>query len=56
MNTKFLLIIAVLFFFSWREVPDDFLLFCALFAAALSVCVFIYRVENPHRVAEDEDD
>ncbi|WP_419662234.1 hypothetical protein [Desulfosarcina variabilis] len=56
MNTKFLLITAVLFFFSWRKVADDFLLFCALFAAALSICVFIYRMENVHHMADDEND
>jgi hypothetical protein len=56
MNTKFLLIISLLFFFAWRKIADDFLLFCALFAAALGVCVFIYRMENPHPVADDESD
>lgn len=57
MNTKFLLITAFLFFFSWRKVDDNFLLFCAFFAAALSVCVFIYRMENVrHQMADDEND
>lgn len=56
MNTKFLLITALLFFFSWRKVADNFLLFCALFAAALSICVFIYRMENVRQMADDEND
>lgn len=54
MSTKFLMITAFLFFLSWKKVPDDFLLFCTLFAAGLCVCVFIYRMENPHRVVDKE--
>lgn len=56
MSTKFLFITALLFFFSWKKVADDFLLFCAVFAAALCVCVFIYRMENPHRVVDEESE
>ena len=56
MNTKFLLITAFLFFLSWKKVADDFLLFCALFAAALGICVLIYRMENPHRVVDEESE
>lgn len=54
MNTKLLMIVAVLFFLSWRKAADSFLLFCALFAAGLFVCVLIYRVENTHPVVDDD--
>lgn len=54
MSTKLLMIIAFVFFLAWKRVADDFLLFCALFAAGLSICVFIYRTENVH-VIEKED-
>ena len=54
MNTKLLMIIAFLFFLSWKKAADSFLLFCALFAAGLFVCVLIYRVENTHSVVDDD--
>ncbi len=54
MNTKLLMIVAFLFFLSWRKAADSFLLFCALFAAGLFVCVLIYRVENTHSVVDDD--
>ena len=54
MNTKFLMIIAFLFFLSWRKAADSFLLFCALFAAGLCICVLIYRMENTHSVIDEE--
>ena len=46
MSTKFLLITAFVFYLAWRSAKDSFLLFCALFAAGLFICVFIYRLEN----------
>ena len=54
MNTKWLMIIAFVFFLSWRKGADDFLLFCALFAAGLWVCVLIYRMETPGTLSEDD--
>lgn len=54
MNTKILMIIAVVFFMAWRKAADSFLLFCALFAAGLCVCVIIYGMENS-RPVRDED-
>ena len=54
MNTKFLMTIAFLFFLSWRKAADSFLLFCALFAAGLCICVFIYRMENTHSVIDEK--
>jgi hypothetical protein len=54
MNTKLLMIIAFLFFLSWRKAADSFLLFCALFAVGLFVCVIIYRMENTHSVVDDD--
>lgn len=56
MNTKLLMIIAFLFFLSWKKASDGFLLFCALFAAGLCVCVLIYRMENTHIVTDDDAD
>jgi hypothetical protein len=56
MNTKFLFITALMFFFSWKAMADEFLLFCALFAAAMGICVFIYRMENPYRVSDKQSD
>jgi hypothetical protein len=55
-NTKLLMIIAFMFFLSWKKASDSFLLFCALFAAGLCVCVLIYRMENTHVVADDDAD
>jgi len=56
MNTKLLMIIAFLFFLSWKKAADSFLLFCALFATGLFVCVLIYRAEStPTRVDEETD-
>lgn len=54
MNTKLLMIIAFLFFLSWKKAADSFLLFCALVAAGLFVCVLIYRVENTRSVVDDD--
>ena len=54
MNTKLLLIIAIVFFMSWKRSQDSFLLFCALFAVGLCVCVFIYRMENTQTVVEED--
>ena len=54
MNTKLLMIVAFLFFLAWRKAADDLLLFGALFAAGLFVCVLIYRVENTHSVVDDD--
>jgi hypothetical protein len=54
MNTKLLLIIAIVFFMFWKQSQDSFLLFCALFAAGLYVCVFIYRMENTQTVIEED--
>ncbi len=54
MNTKFLMVIAFLFFLSWRKAEDSFLLFCTLFAIGLCVCVIIYHMENTHTVVDDE--
>jgi len=55
MNTKWLMIIAFVFFLSWRKGADDFLLFCALFAAGLWVCVLIYRMETPGITITDDE-
>lgn len=54
MNAKVLMIIAGLFFLLWRKAADSLLLFCALFAAGLCVCVLIYHLEAAHE-AIDED-
>lgn len=54
MNTKFLMIIAFLFFLSWRKGADSFLLFCALSAAGLCICVLIHRMENTHIVVDED--
>ena len=55
MNTKLLMIIAFAFFLSWRKAADDFLLFCALFAAGLWICVLIYRMETPGITITDDE-
>ena len=55
MNSKLLMIIAFLFFLSWKKAADSFLLFCALSAAGLCVCVLIYRMENTRMVADDDN-
>ena len=54
MNTKLLMIIAFMFFLSWRKAADSFLLFCALFAAGLCVCVLIYRMENTPTIIDED--
>lgn len=54
MNTKLLMIIAFVFYLCWRRAADSFLLFCAIFAAGLCICVFIYRTENTHSVSDDD--
>jgi len=56
MKTKLLMIIAFLFFLSWRKAADSFLLFCALFAAGLYVCVLICRMENTTSVVDEDTD
>ncbi len=56
MNTKFLFIIAMSFFFAWKKLTEPFLLFCALFATALWVCVFIYRMENPYQTVNKDNE
>lgn len=55
MNTKLLMIIAFIFFLSWRKAADSFLLFCALFAAGLCVCVLIYRMENTQPIVDEDN-
>ena len=54
MNAKFLMITAFLFFLSWRKAADSFLLFCALVAAGLWVCVLIYRSESTQTVIDED--
>jgi len=54
MSTKFLLIAAFMFFLAWRTAKDSFLLFCALFAAGLFICVFIYRLENTQPTIDED--
>ncbi len=54
MNAKLLMMIAFLFFLAWRKAADSFLLFCALFAGGLWVCVLIHRMENTHSVVDDD--
>ena len=54
MNTKLLLLIAFVFFLSWRKGADSFLLFCALFAAGLWVCWLIYQSESTQTLTEEE--
>lgn len=56
MKTKLLMIVALLFFLSWRRAADSFLLFCSLFAAGLFVCVLIYRLENTTTIIDEEAD
>jgi len=55
MNTKLLIIIAFVFFLAWRRASDSFLLFCAIFAAGLCICVVIYRMENTSHSTLDDD-
>jgi hypothetical protein len=55
MSTRFLLIAAVMFFLAWRTARDSFLLFCALFAAGLFICVLIYRLENTEQTIDKEN-
>ena len=54
MNIKFLLFLTWIFYLSWKKADDGFFLFCSLFAAALSLCVLCYRVENPVPYREKE--
>ncbi len=54
MNTKLLILIAFAFFLSWRVGADTFLLFCALFAAGLWVCVLIYQSETTQTLTDDD--
>lgn len=53
MSPKFLMIIAFVFFLSWRKAADSFFLFCALFAAGLCICVIIYREEKTHSMTDE---
>ena len=46
MNTKMLMLIAMVFYFAWKRSTDPMLLFCAVFALALWVCVLLYRLET----------
>ncbi|HSO20818.1 MAG TPA: hypothetical protein VLT88_15245 [Desulfosarcina sp.] len=54
MNTKLLMTVAFAFFLSWRRAADSFLLFCALFALGLWVCVVIYRMETTRTRIDDD--
>lgn len=54
MNTKLLMVIAFLFFLSWRRAADSFLLFCTLSAAGLGLCVLIYRLDK-HIMIDDDN-
>ena len=54
MSTKLLMIITFAFFLAWRQAADSFLLFCALFAFGLWVCVLIYRMETTQIVVDDD--
>ena len=54
MNPKLLMIITCLFFIAWRKAADSFLLFCALCAAGLWICVVIYRMDGPQSVIDKE--
>ena len=54
MSPKLLILIAFVFFLSWREGADSFLLFCALFAAGLWVCMLIYRSETTQTLTDDQ--
>lgn len=52
MNTKLLIAFALLFFMAWRQGGDGLLLFCALFAAGLSICVMIFHMETRQTAEE----
>jgi hypothetical protein len=54
MSPKLLMILTCLFFVAWRKAADSFLLFCALFAAGLWVCVVIYRMDGTGSVIDEE--
>lgn len=54
MTPRLLLIMAVVFFLFGRRAADGFLLFCALFALGLWICVVIQRLES-QPIAVDED-
>lgn len=54
MNPRLLMIISCLFLFAWRQSADSFLLFCALFAAGLWICVIIYRMDTSHTIIDEE--
>lgn len=48
MNAKLLIIIGFFFFMAWRRGGDALLLFCALCAAGLSICVMIFNMETSY--------
>lgn len=54
MNTKMLILVAMAFFAGWKRIHDPLLLFCAVMAAALWVCVLIYRLETTNVVYEED--
>lgn len=54
MNTRVLMIVAFGFFLCWKQAADSFLLFCALFALGLWVCVVIHRMETTRSTIDDD--
>ncbi len=54
MSPRLLMIITCLFLIAWRKAADGFLLFCALFAAGLLICVIIYRMDRSATVIDEE--
>jgi hypothetical protein len=56
MNTKLLLLIALVFYL-WGKKTDDFLLyFCAAHTLILSIGVFLFRLENPSGSHQEKDE
>ena len=54
MKTNLLIIAAFLFFLFWKKTGDPLLLFCTVFAAALWICLIIYRSETTRTVIDNE--
>lgn len=54
MAPRLLMIIAIVFFLFWRRAADAFLLFGALFALGLWICVVIQRMEAPPPSVDDD--
>ena len=52
MNTKLLMLVALSFFIAWKRGNDPLLLFCAVSAAVLWVCVLIYHLETTEVVIQ----